>query len=435
MDRRLSNQTLRPRSAHRLTALLVVCLTGCAADAPPVQLPYDVGGGDYAKPRGYLQQRVDGLGPLWRGPLKRNDVLDRYRLGVVALADGDTKLAQRLFADVFELLSSHGINRGKQLTYVFLNEDLRIWKGEPFEQAMAFHYTGLAYGAQGSWDNLRAATLNALYHLEDYDLLGRAVDIDELELRAHRVELGLPPLSPASRGSYAPVQTDFALGYLMCGIANQQLGRRDEAADHWRAAVQWAPRVKSVVDRLERGDANVIIVADAGLGPLKVGAGPDGAIARFKPRARGSDEPLTVTLDGAQHQFPIAADLNAMAENHKWNRYEALRLSKSAAGTIMIAGGAAAATSDNRDARWAGLGLILAGIYAKSQAHADLRYCDVLPQRVYVAPLRIDAETRVKLSTGSARAQLHLSPPAGPAAQLVYVRLADPAIIDVRRSP
>jgi len=407
---------------------MTLALFGCAVDRFPPQLSYDVVRGEYDRPLTYLENRVDELGPLWHGPLNRNDLLDRYHLGVVAMAADETKLATQSLTDVFEMLAMHGVNRDKYLSYVLINESVRVWKGEPFEQAMAFYYTGLAYAAQGSWDNLRATTLNSLYHLEDYDLMGQTIDPDELERRAHRIEQGLPVEPENKQKGYVPIKTDFALGYLMAGIANQQMGRDDEAQYHWHEAEQWAPQIKPTVDSLQRGEYNIILAVDYGLGPRKVGVGPDGAIVQFRPRTPSDDQPLLVTIDGASQQFYAAADLNVMADNHKWNRYEAMRLAKSAAGNIIIAGGAVAASSDDRDAQLAGLGLILAGLYAKANARADLRYCEVLPQRVYVAPLQITTDVQAQLQVGSAYAHVDLSPPQD-GAQLIYIRLADQAMI------
>ena len=182
---------------------------------------------------------------------------------------------------------------------------------------------------------------------------------------------------------------------------------------------------------MEQGDYNAVLVVDYGLGPVKVGAGPDGAIARFEPRTPGDAVPLTVRVADDEWTFPAAVDLNVLANDHKWNRYEALRVGKSTVGSVMIVGGAVAATSDSEEARWTGLGLILAGIFAKAGAHADLRYCDVLPQRVYVAPIRIPTgATPVTLRIGSGEpTALKLEAPRGPQARLRYIRLQSPPMM------
>ncbi len=120
--------------------VFALCCTviGCATTSSlPPQLSRDVNLGNYDKPRDYLQRRVDEHGELWRSRLDRSEILDRYRLGVVALAEGDVQAAERALRETFELLASHGINRRKQLAATIINEDQKIWKGEPFEQAMA----------------------------------------------------------------------------------------------------------------------------------------------------------------------------------------------------------------------------------------------------------------------------------------------------------
>jgi tetratricopeptide (TPR) repeat protein len=396
-------------------------LAGCAGMEPmPAQLGRDVSEGNYDKPRDYLQRRVDAHGELWRSRLDRSEVLDRYRLGVVALADGDVPTAERALRETFELLASHGINRRKQLVATIINEDQKIWKGEPFEQAMAFHYVGLVYAMMNSWDNTRAAAHNALYHLEDYDPLSRRIDPDALERRAHQLELGQAP-APVDEPNigYVPVRTDFVLGYLMNAIANQQLGRDDEARDNFSEAARLDARLASLIDAFRGGDYNTVMVVDYGLGPVKRGAGPDGAIARFVPRTPSSGAPLQIE----ELTFPPVVNLNTLAEDNKWNRYEALRMTKSNLGTGMIVGGAAAAASDDETAQLIGLGLIAAGALLKAGAHADLRYCDVLPQRVYLVPMKIEQSRTITVRVEDQTVSRRIDPPgAHRGTQLIYVR-------------
>jgi tetratricopeptide (TPR) repeat protein len=399
----------------------ITILVGCAGREPmPAQLGRDVGRGNYDQPREHLQQRVDEHGELWRSRLDRREILDRYRLGVVALAAGDVQEAERPLRETFELLASHGINRRKQLAATIINEDQKIWKGEPFEQAMAFYYVGLVYAMMDSWDNTRAAAHNALYHLEDYDPLSRRIDPDTLERRAHQLELGRtpPPVSPPQTG-FVPVRTDFVLGYLVNAIANQQLGRDDEARDNFREAARLDGRLEPLIEAFRGGDYNTVMVVDFGLGPAKRGAGPDGAIVRFVPRTPSTGAPLHIE----NLSYPPVVDLNALAEDHKWNRYEALRVTKSNLGTGMMVGGVATAASSNDEiAQLVGLGLVVGGALLKAGAHADLRYCDVLPQRTYLIPMKIEQSRTVTVRVEGQSLSRRSDPPPHRGTQLIYVR-------------
>jgi hypothetical protein len=67
-----------------------------------------------------------------------------------------------------------------------------------------------------------------------------------------------------------------------------------------------------------------------------------------------------------------------------------MRMAKSAIGTgLMVAGGTVAAVSNDSTAQLVGLGVLLAGAVSKAGAHADTRYCEALPQRVYLVPLTL----------------------------------------------
>jgi len=389
MDRSIRISTPGTRPAHRLIPLLLaLACAGC-------------GGGE------------------------RNVILDRYRATVADMRAGNIQDAQERGYRLFNNLSIHGINRNKGLTATLVNEDLKVWKGEPFEQAMAFYYIGLIYGELGSWDNTRAAMLNSLYHLQDYGSAGPRIKPAELERRALAVERGQTPPPPAQQqGGYAAIKTDFSLGYLLCGVANQQIARPDEARDQFNEAVNLSPGLAPIVDRFLNYPYNVVVVVDYGRGPNKVGDGPDGVYARFVPRTPSEDTPLRLSLSDATIEAAPAVNLNRLAEDQKWNHLVGMREFKSQAGTAMILGGAAtAASTDNRDAQLAGLGIALAGLYLKAGAHADLRYCDVLPQRVYVAPIQISRPGTLRLSVGARSVSRDVAPPEDGIASLLYIAM------------
>jgi hypothetical protein len=116
-----------------------------------------------------------------------------------------------------------------------------------------------------------------------------------------------------------------------------------------------------------------------------------------------------------------------------WNSLEGVRVAKSHLGTALLLAGAAVAAhgghDHNEDAAYAGLGMLLGGLLAKAGAHADTRHCELLPQRIYVAPVRISsASTTISLEvegTRSSRMILTGIEPPGPGRKplLRYVRL------------
>ncbi len=393
----------------RAWVLLVLCVgvVGCAPRPQPV---------GHWMVRGELgRARVAVSEQLTEDRADRMYLLDRMRLGILTLADGYPHAAGRVFEQVYEVLRTQGINADKTVASVVLNEDIKFWKGEPFEQAMALFYYSVQQAALGHWDNARAAAGNSLFRLRDFSAhqAVRRIDAHAVARRALMYERaqahggaspgGTPqagaPASPTANSGYAVRQSDFTLGYVMSGLANQQLGRADEAADHFAVATQLDPRLKPLCELLASGRYNTVLVVGFGLGPAKVGYGPDRALSAFEPRFDSDDRLLRVAIDGRSvGGFPVVCDLNTMAANHMWNSLEGLRVGKSHLGTALLIGsqvvyqvgrrhGVRGRRVTSRAARRAAVGMALGGLFLKAGAHVDTRYCDAIPQRVYVVPI------------------------------------------------
>lgn len=230
---------------------------------------------------------------------------------------------------------------------------------------------------------------------------------------------------------YVPTPSDFALGHLMAALANVQLDRPEEAADHAHAAEGINPRLKELAAHILSGKYNTVLVVDYGLGPQKIGTGPDNAIAKFLPLTPSGPQPLRVTVGEERWQFRAVADVNQMATDLKWKNLEDVRVAKSQIGSLLMMAGAGAAVigadAGSEAAVYAGLGGLGAGLFSKAGAHADTRYVEVLPQRVYLAPLQVPEGQSVQveiLGMPLTRAVVQPMPGADGRARLCYVRLA-----------
>ena len=368
----------------------------------------------------------------------RNYLLDRMSLGIVRLGDGQPKTAEPPLLEVFDTLRTQGINDDKTVAAaVFGEEGVIFWKGEPFEQALAYTYIAIQRAERGEWDNARAAAASSLFLLKDFgdnergarkstqDIAEEAVRRDESGQDGEYLDKG-----------YTPTKTNFALGYLMAGISNLALAkgnpaREDEARDHLREAFTLEPGLRPISDVLIQRRANTIFVVDYGLGPRKTRYGSSGALARFVPVTASDPRPLNMRLDnGPAASFAWACDVNRMAADHMWNNFEDVRQAKSVIGQGMMLGGAlTAASSNNQTGAWIGLGLILGGLLTSASAQADIRHCEVLPQRTYVAVAWIpDGQTTVSLEVpGDEWSRLKLIGIAPPepdeSLRLYYIRL------------
>src|SRR5687768_17761051 len=127
---------------------------------------------------------------------------------------------------------------------------------------------------QESWDNTRAAELGSLFQLRDF---GKAPG--HPGPRRGATAASSAPDGPTGEDlstGYVAEKSDFVLGYLMAGVANQQIAaetgddsRAQEAADYFREAARLRPALAGLIDELRAGRYNTLLVVDYGRGPRK----------------------------------------------------------------------------------------------------------------------------------------------------------------------
>ncbi|MCC6679076.1 MAG: hypothetical protein IT436_18280 [Phycisphaerales bacterium] len=417
------------RLSAKLTSLAIAgafALAGCSS-GPEASMTRAVQTGQYAQARARLLSRLSD------DPSDRSYILDRLRLTVLSLADGLPASADRPANQLFQLLRTQGLNADKTAASVVLNEGVKIWKGEPFEQALGYYYIGVQKGLQGDWDNARAAAGNSLFLLKDFgdnERTGRRKTSEDLAREAARRDREGESGDQYLDKGYTAVKTNFALGYLLNGIANWALSRDDEARDNFAEAARVNAGLEGAARTLSEGRFNTVLIVEAGAGPAKVAYGPDNALARFSPRWPGDARELGVSVGAAApERFAVACDVNAMATDHMWNNLEDVRQVKSVLGSaLLIGGGAVALSSDDSTAQLIGAGAAVLGALMKAGSSADLRYCEVFPQRVYIAPVMIDRPgTRVEVGVdgmpGTRVVIPSMDPPAaGQRVKLHYIR-------------
>ncbi|GJQ30600.1 MAG: hypothetical protein HBSAPP03_24840 [Phycisphaerae bacterium] len=432
---------LTPRPAGictRVLLMLCVCVTACASrDRIDRRIEAAALAGDYGQAREAIQKHLND------DPSDKSYLLDRLRLLILTLADGQPDAAELPANDLYALLRTQGLNADKTVASVVFNERVKVWKGEPFEQALAYTYIGVQKAMRGEWDNARAAAQSSLFLLRDFgdNERGGRMTAEDLARRAVEAErAGKNPDAVIDRG-YAPVGTNYTLGYLLNAVANAALGRRDEAQDNLAQARRIDPSLGPLCDVLAAGDYNTVLVVDYGRGPVKQAFGEDGALARFVPITPSTNEPLraaVVSPGGARTTLlegvPPGLDVNPMARDLMWNSLESVRETKSALGTLMVVGGVVVATTPQgkdesdearRNRALIGAGVAVLGALLKASASADTRHCEFFPQRTYLVPLLIEAPmSTIELAVGSERMSLFgFDPPSASAVQMRYVRL------------
>ena len=314
---------------------------------------------------------VERLRPLSQDT-NENFVLNNVRLGSAALVDYDLEEAEAAFLRAYEVMNSVGVNDGgRSLGAALVDEKIKVWKGEPFERAMANFYLGLVYYMQGDYGNARAAFENALFKLRDYGEDRKDPDRDE----------------------YREAESDFVLAHVMLGKTWLHLGRDDQAEIAFDRAVELAPYLEPLADVELNKQSNVLLVIEFGRGPMKV-TDFDGSIVGFAPNPREVGPPPLpeVIVDGrpldpaGRNRPPV--DLLVLAQQRRWQSIDTIRTVKSVVGTGLIAGGLYEGTRRGGDGAVA-LGLLAGGLIAKATSQADTRQWEMLPRTVYLLPLSL----------------------------------------------
>jgi len=312
---------------------------------------------------GNFQAAREELRPL-ADKTDQDFVLNNVRLGSACLPDYHLDEAEGAFLKAYEVINSVGVNNGgRSLGAVLVDEKIKIWKGEPFERAMANFYLGMIYYMRHDYNNARAAMENAIFKVSD-----------ESTQQQH--------------------DNRFALAHIMLGRCWQRLGRDDLARKEFDAVqglASFEPHAKS----------NVLLVVDYGYGPRKV-TDFDGSIVGFAPQPyeAGPVPPPRVMVDGRMADVygddRPPDDLLAMAQDRKWQSIDTIRAVKSALGTgLIVAGGVEGVrglnehgSSQRRDLLTSAA-LLGAGALLKATSQADIRQWEMLPRTTFLLPLNL----------------------------------------------
>ena len=306
-----------------------------------------------------------------------NYVLNNLRLGASALATYDFDTAETAYVKAYDILNATKVNdAGREARATWLLESNKVWRGEPYERAIANLQLGMIYYQAHDYGNARGAFENALFKLRDY-------------------------ADPKKPQTYNEHESDFAVALLMLGRTWMLLHNPDESRRYFDLAVQYRPELRELAHAMGDSNNNVLLYVEFGFGPRKTEEGMDGNALGFFPTPRdiGPPPPMQVTVDRAPRDVSGIArplfDSIVMAQDRRWQKLDTIRKTKSYLGTgLMVAGaGATIYGSDRRDGGTAavGLGMLAVGALLKASAAADVRSWEMVPRCAYVIPMHIDA--------------------------------------------
>ncbi|MGC4032671.1 MAG: tetratricopeptide repeat protein [Tepidisphaeraceae bacterium] len=347
-------------------------MTGCTdkkAEHQAARGVQDYFNGDYAR-------AINAFTPLAEKP-DENYVLNNLRLGSAALAAYDLGTAESAFLKAWETINAGGVNSGgRSVAAVVIDEKLKIWKGEPYERALASFDLGLVYLLKNDFNNARAAFENSLFKLRDY-----ADAKDE-------------------KKNYTEQESTFAIAHILLGRCWQRLSREDLARRAFDTAAKLRPDLAQLADYDRQLGTNVMLVVEYGFGPRKRSEF-DGTAVAFSPTLQNAGQlpQPRVIVDGRDFSLGDAAvptiDTVAMAHDRRWQSIDTIRVTKDVVGAGMIVGGAGyglyrinQGNVRPEDVAIAG-GLIALGALMRASSNVDLRQWEMAPRTIFLLPLTL----------------------------------------------
>ncbi len=386
--------------------LLMIFLPACTSTSARVRQAVSLYyAGDYP-------QAEQTLAPLIKKPNK-NYVLNNCRYGSCALAAGNIRHAEQAFLSAQRVMSTVNTNTGSRvLGAVVVYEGVKVWKGQPFERAMAYYYLGLIFLIKGEYHNARAAFQNSLFRLRQY-----------ANPKKH--------LPAAQR--YARIESNFALGYFGLGICYLKLGHPHLAKANFQRAEQLAPAISPVVQKMYQPGTNTLVFVDYGMGPRLRARGWYGEQTIFTPTPEMAGPiPPIYAWDNSRPIQGISdssmVDTLALAQDKRWLTMDTIREAKAVVGTGLMIGGAAVAANganhNNAAELGGGLGAAALGALLAASSHADTRYWQMLPRTVYVIPAALPrGDNHIHVQVDGVSNQPFQVNITGKKYQVLYIRL------------
>jgi hypothetical protein len=320
----------------------------------------------------FMQGKPPGYRAFFEIYLKqgaRNSVLNEMRIGLLAFQNRDYDLAAWLFdRAIVKIETVYANNKtAKKARSKFSSEEIKDFKGDPYERAMVYFYRGLIYLIKDDYENARASMLGGL--LQD---------------------------SLAEDQEY---EQDFASHYYLASWASHCNGNESQAEDYFLQAVKHKPLLKR-----PKSDDRVLLIATSGVSPIKLRQGKYNEQRFFDVNSNLASYQMAapkLTTNQVLIPYYFSDNLHWQATTRGGRAIDIINEGKAVfkentdkAGDSFVRTGNALMNqgrySNNRKLGNAGAVFALVGMFSKgisnaSKPAADIRYWDNLPSHIYLA--------------------------------------------------
>lgn len=214
----------------------------------------------------YLQDKPTGLRGVFGKVVTEgegNHVLNRLRAGLAAMDAGHDDLAAETFDEALLTIETiyGGDEKAAKARGLFSAEDRKVFRGEPYERAMAYYYRGILYLKEGDYENARASFKSGI--LQD---------------------------TLAEQEQY---RQDFALLEYLEGWASQCNGDMDLAREAYALAKS---HDRGLV--VPKAGDNLLVLAGLGHAPVKYSEGEHNELLKIKGSDKGGPNSASIRLNG-----------------------------------------------------------------------------------------------------------------------------------------
>ncbi len=316
---------------------------------------------------------------------QKNWVLNLNELAVAAMRMGERDIARRaLDESILEINAVFGSTpEAARARSIFFNEDVKLFKGDPYERSMTFLYRGVLYMQDGDYENARASFRSGILqdgfaeeeqNRADWAVLDYLISVCEIRL---------------SRPFYA----------------DEALARARETYQAFPAKYEAfsGPPVNIEPDALAgiRLEDNLLVIGQTGAAPVKIRVGDYGQYLGYQRGnmpvgdtvvvARGGDRRAALTLDSVYYQ---ASTRGGRAFDKIQGRKVVFKETSSAVGVGSTMLGLQVLSANNGDnmsgeqavvgAALVGAGLVFTLFSELISTRADIRQWTSLPETLSV---------------------------------------------------